>query len=72
MGTTSQKWCSAQGRNMGMVGSIFLGYDTVSLGNRFPAFHGNSQNPWPHPRESLKTHMAREYDDEEPGENTDT
>jgi hypothetical protein len=41
-------------------------------GNWFPAFHGNNQNPRPHHRESLKTHTAREYNDEEPGENTDT
>lgn len=57
---------------MGVEGSIFLGYDTASLGNWFPAFHGNNQNPRPHHRESLKTHMAREYNDEEPGENADT
>jgi ectoine hydroxylase-related dioxygenase (phytanoyl-CoA dioxygenase family) len=57
---------------MGMEGSIFLGYDTISLGNRFPAFHGTSQNPRPYPRESLKTHVAREYNYEKPGENTDT
>jgi hypothetical protein len=57
---------------MGVEGSIFLGYDAVSLGNWFPALHGNNLNPRPHHRESLKTHKAREYNNEKPGENTDT
>jgi hypothetical protein len=55
---------------MAVEDSVFLGYDAVSLGNWFPAFHGN-QNPRPHHSESPKTHMAWEYNDEQPGENTD-
>jgi hypothetical protein len=59
-------------RNTRVEGSIFLGYDTASLGNWFPAFYGNNQNPRPNHHESLKLHTAREYNDEKTGENTDT
>jgi hypothetical protein len=77
-GSSRSRWqhsvrnCPTQGRKVAVEGSFILGYDTASLANWFQAVHRNNQDPQPHHRKSLKTQTAWEYNDEEPGENTDT